>query len=82
MRTKTLAMARDKDTCKNFVAWYREEFGFRANAATALYDVKMLKTCSTLNELDNKAIANTCKAFWQEGFTPPLAQMQYAPVVA
>jgi hypothetical protein len=28
MHTKTLAMARDKVTRKNFVVWYREEFGF------------------------------------------------------
>jgi hypothetical protein len=61
MRTKTLAMARDKDTRKNFVAWYREEFGFTANTPTALYDVQMLKTCWTLSMLDDKAIANICK---------------------
>jgi hypothetical protein len=54
-------MARDKDTCKNSVAWFREEFGFTANAATTLYDVYMLKTCSTLSKLDNDAIANICK---------------------
>ncbi len=29
-------MARDKDTRKNVVAWYREEFGFTVNALTAL----------------------------------------------
>jgi hypothetical protein len=61
MRTKTLTMARDKDTHKNFVAWYREEFGFTANATNALYDEQMLKTCSTLSELDGKAVANVCK---------------------
>jgi hypothetical protein len=49
MHTKTLTMARDKNTRENFVAWYREEFGFTANATTALYDVQMLKTCSTLS---------------------------------
>jgi hypothetical protein len=62
MRTKTLTMVRDKDTHKNFVAWYREEFGFTANIATALYDMQMLKTCSTLSELDDKAAASICKA--------------------
>jgi hypothetical protein len=55
-------MARDKDTRENFIAWYKEEFGFTANAAIALHDVQMLKTCSTLSELDNDAIANICKA--------------------
>jgi hypothetical protein len=62
MGTKTLAMERDKDTHKNFVAWYREEFGFTANAPAALYDMQMLKTCLTLSELDDDAIANICKA--------------------
>jgi hypothetical protein len=55
-------MARDKDTYENFFAWYKEEFGFTANAGTALHDVQMLKACSTLSELDNDAIANICKA--------------------
>jgi hypothetical protein len=55
-------MARDKDTHKNIIARYKEEFGFTANAATALYDMQMLKTCLTLSELDNNAIANICKA--------------------
>jgi hypothetical protein len=61
MHTKTLTMARDKDIRVIFFAWHREEFGFTANAATALYDMQMLKTCSTLSELDGKAVANICK---------------------
>ncbi len=59
---KTLAMARNKDNHENFVLCYREEFGFTANAVTALYDVQMLKTCSTLSELVDEAIVNICKA--------------------
>jgi hypothetical protein len=55
-------MARDKDTHENFIAWYKEEFGFTANIATTLHDVQMLKTTLTLSELDNEAIANICKA--------------------
>jgi hypothetical protein len=62
MHTKTLIMARDKDTHKNFVVWYKDEFGFTANAATALYDVQMLKTCAALSKLDDTATANICKA--------------------
>jgi hypothetical protein len=54
-------MARDKDTHKNFIAWYKEEFGFTANAATALHDVQILKTASTLSELDDDTIANIYK---------------------
>ncbi len=62
MGTKTLPMARDKDTHENFIVWYKEEFGFTANATATLYDVQMLKTCLTLSELDDDAIANIYKA--------------------
>ena len=55
-------MARDKDTRDNFLLWYIQEFGFNANAATALHDVQMLKDAKTLSELDDNAIANICKA--------------------
>ncbi len=55
-------MTRDKDTCKNFIACYKEEFGFTANAATALHNVQMLKDTSTLFELGNNAVASICKA--------------------
>jgi hypothetical protein len=54
-------MARDKDTHKNFLLWYIQEFGFNLNAVTALYDVQMLKETKTLSEIDNDAIANICK---------------------
>jgi hypothetical protein len=55
-------MARDKDICKNFIAWYKEEFGFTANAATALHDVQKLKDAKTLSELDDDIVAIICKA--------------------
>jgi hypothetical protein len=54
-------MARDKDTRKNFLAWYTQEFGFNTNAATTLHNVQLLKDAKTLSELDNDAIANICK---------------------
>ncbi len=47
---------------QNFVGLYKEEFGFSANAAATLYDMQMLKTCSTLSELDDNTIASICKA--------------------
>jgi hypothetical protein len=54
-------MARDKNTYKNFLAWYIQEFGFNTIATTALHDVQMLKDAKTLSELDDDAIANRCK---------------------
>jgi hypothetical protein len=54
-------MARDTDTCKKFIAWYIQEFGFITNAVTALHNMQMLKDAKTLSELDNDVIANICK---------------------
>ena len=59
--TRTQQMARDKDTRENFLLWYIQEFGFNANAATALHNVQMLKDAKTLSELDDDLIANICK---------------------
>jgi hypothetical protein len=59
-------MARDKDTQDNFLLWYIQEFGFNLNAATALYNVQMLKDPKTLSELDDDAIANICKGVSKE----------------
>jgi hypothetical protein len=58
----TRLMTRNSDTWDNFLLWFIQEFGFNANAATALYDVQMLKDTKTLSELDDDAIANICKA--------------------
>jgi hypothetical protein len=54
-------MTRDKATHKNSIVWYKEEFGFIANAATALHHVQMLKDALTLSELNNDAVTNICK---------------------
>jgi hypothetical protein len=58
----TRSMAPNSDTRENFLLWFIKEFCFSCNAATALYDVQMLKDAQTLSELDNDAIANICKA--------------------
>jgi hypothetical protein len=55
-------MARNSDTWDNFLLCYIQEFGFNPNAATALYNVQMLKDAKTLSELDDDAVANICKA--------------------
>jgi hypothetical protein len=55
-------MARDSNTRDNFPLWYIQEFCFNINAATALYDVQMLKNANNLSELDNDTVANICKA--------------------
>jgi hypothetical protein len=55
-------MMRDSDTRDNFLHWFSQEFGFNLNAATALYNVQMLKDAKTLSELVDDAIATICKA--------------------
>jgi hypothetical protein len=60
--TNSRQIARNSDTRDNFLLWYIQEFGFNPNAATALYNVQMLKDAKTLSELDNDAVANICKA--------------------
>jgi hypothetical protein len=57
----TRLMTRNSNTWDNFLLWFIQEFGFNANAVTALYNVQMLKDTKTLSELDNGAIANICK---------------------
>jgi hypothetical protein len=58
----TKLMAPNSDTRENFLLWFTKEFGFSCNAATALYNVQMLKDAQTLSELHNDAVANICKA--------------------
>jgi hypothetical protein len=58
----TRSMTRNCNTRDNFHLWFIQEFGFNTNAATALYNVQMLKDAKTLSEFDNDAIANICKA--------------------
>ena len=41
--TKSQQMVRDSDTRDNFLLWFSQEFGFNLTAATAQYDVQMLK---------------------------------------
>jgi hypothetical protein len=60
--TRSRQMARDSNTQDNFPLWFIQEFGFNLNAATALYNVQMLKDAKTLSELDDDAVANICKA--------------------
>jgi hypothetical protein len=55
-------MRPNKDTHKNFILWYKDVFGLTAYAATALYDVQMLKEKETLSKHDDNTVAIICKA--------------------
>ena len=60
--TKSRQMGRNSNSQDNFLLWYIQEFGFNPNAATALYNVQMLKDAKTLSELEDDTVANICKA--------------------
>ena len=44
------------DTRANFIAWYREVFGFTKPVAKALYNKQLLQDKKTLTELSNRKI--------------------------
>ena len=44
------------DIKANFIAWYKEVFGFNNNVARALYDEQLLKDKKTLAELSDSDI--------------------------
>ena len=49
---------RDQDTKQNFVAWYRDVFGFSLSVATALYEVQQLRDAKAFSELDDDLMDN------------------------
>jgi len=53
---------RDQDTKPNFIAWYRDVFGFSLSVATAMYEVQQLNDAKTFNELDDDLIDNIFSA--------------------
>ena len=55
-------MARPTDVKVNFLAWYKEVFGFSDEVARALYDDQLLKGKSILSELTDLTIDNIVKA--------------------
>ena len=55
-------MARPTDVKINFLAWYKEVFGFSDEAARALYDDQLLRSKTTLSELTDQTIDNIVKA--------------------
>ena len=55
-------MARPTDVKVNFLAWYKEVFGFSDEVARALYDDQLLKGKLILSELTDQTIDNIVKA--------------------
>jgi hypothetical protein len=55
-------MACPSDIKANFIAWYKEVFGFNDDVARALYDVQLLKDKKTLAKLSDSEIDSIIRA--------------------
>jgi len=53
-------MVRNTDTRPNFIAWYRDVFGFSVRVATALNDEQLFKDASTIAEFGDSKIDSFC----------------------
>jgi hypothetical protein len=53
-------MTRNSDTRPNFIAWYRDVFGFSDCVAATLYDNQLFKDASTIAEFGNSKIDSVC----------------------
>ena len=51
---------RNADTRPNFIAWYRDVFGFSDRVATALYDNQLFRDTSTITEFGDSKINSVC----------------------
>ena len=68
-------MARASDIKVNFIAWYKEVFGFTDEVARALYDKQLLKDKKTLAELSDSEIDSIIRAIRR---TLPIAKISAA----
>jgi ribosomal protein S13 len=55
-------MVRATDTKPNFIAWYKEVFGFTDAVAKAVYDKQLLQDKKTLTELSDSEIDSVIRA--------------------
>ena len=68
-------MVRAPDTKVNFIAWYKEVFGFTNLVAKALYDEQLLQDKKTLAKLSDSEIDSVIRAIRQ---TLPIAEISAA----
>ncbi len=63
-------MTQNSDTRPNFIAWYRDVFGFSDRVATALYDNQLFKDTSTIAEFGDSEIGNVCRTLRRDSSLP------------
>jgi hypothetical protein len=68
-------MARPSDIKANFIAWYKEVFGFNDDVARALYDKQLLKDKKALAKLSDSDIDSIIRAIRK---TLPIAKIAAA----
>jgi hypothetical protein len=68
-------MVRPTDVKANFIAWYKEVFGFNDDAARAFYDEQLLKDKKTLAKLSDSNINSIIHAICK---TLPVAKIAAA----
>jgi hypothetical protein len=57
---------READNKVNFIAWYRDVFGFTLTVATTLYGKQLLRNKKTLAKLDDSNVNNICRTIWRD----------------
>ena len=63
-------MTQNSDTRPNFIAWYREVFGFSDRVAIALYDDQLFKDASTIAEFSDSGIDSICCTLCRDSSLP------------
>jgi hypothetical protein len=63
-------MTRNSDTRPNFIAWYRDVFGFSDCVAATLYDNQLFKDASTIAEFGNSKIDSVCRTLRRDSGLP------------
>ena len=66
---------RDQDTKPNFIAWYRDVFGFSLSVATALYETQQLRDAKAFGELDDNLINNIFSALRKDKNQDGIAEL-------
>ena len=63
-------MTRNSDTRPNFMAWYRDVFGFSDCVAATLYDNQLFKDASTIAEFGDSKIDSVCRTLRRDSGLP------------
>jgi hypothetical protein len=63
-------MTRNSDSSPNYIAFYRDVFGFSDRVATALYDDQLFKDAATITKFGDSEIDNVCCTLCRDSSLP------------